>query len=200
MNTITTFLRPDARMIDLMIKNTCGGGEGVRVVEGHRFIIQLKITPTTILLEEMNPVSSTQRANRPSYFGGDEILEVGVSFSQMDAETFYHLANKRHAKNITQYMSKIQVVSDKLQATQVPNLYTNGTNMYYWLVALHRTVKEQEYASLFAGFDFYYQYSDSHEVYKRANDKLKEIESKGRTLGLSQEVMDRIFKEESGYL
>lgn len=200
MNTITTFLRPDARMIDLMINNTCGGGEGVRVVEGHRFIIQLKLTPATIFLEEMNPVSSTQRANLPSYFGGDEILEVGVSFSQMDAETFCRLADQRHGKNITQYMGKAQVVTQNLQATQVPNLYTNGTNMYYWLVTLQRTVKEQEYASMLVGFDFYYQYSDSHEVYKRANDKLKEIDSKGRALGLSQEVMDRIFKEESGNL
>lgn len=200
MNTITTFLRPDDSMINLMINNVCGGGDGVRVVSGHRFIIQLKLTPSTIRLEEMNPASSTKRANLPSYFGGDRILEVGVSFSQMDAETFNHLTNPRHGKNITQYMSKIQAVTEKLQVTQVPNLYTNGTNMYFWLVTLQRTAKEQEYASLLAGFDFHYQYTDSHEVYKRANDKLKDIKAKGRNLGLSEETMNRIFKEESGSL
>ncbi len=198
MSTITTFLRPNAHMINLMINNVCGGGEGVRVVKGHRCIVQLKLTPSTIQLEETNPASSTQRAKRPSYFGGDEILEVGVSFSQLDEKTFSHMANVRHGKSISQYMSKVQVVTEKLQATQVPNLYTNGTNMYYWLVPLQRSVKEQEYASLLAGFDLYYLYSDSHEVYKRANDKLKEIEAKGKDLGLSQEVMDRIFREESG--
>ena len=199
MNTITTFLRPDAHMINLIINNTCGG-DGVRVVSGHRFIIQLRLTPSTIQFEEMNPASSTKRVNRPSEFVIDEILEVGVSFSQMDKDTFNHLTNPRHGKNITQYMGKIKAVTEKLQATQVPNLYTNGTNMYFWLVAVQRTTKEQEYASLLAGFDFYYQYSDSHEVYKRANDKLKEIEAKGRDLGLSEETLNRIFKEESGSL
>lgn len=199
MTTITTFLRPDSHMLNLMINNTCGGGEGVRVIAGHRFVIQLELTPATEHLEKMNPSSSTARAKLPSYFGGGEILEVGVSFSQMDAETFNRISDTRHGKNISQYFGKIKTVTDKLHATQVPNLYSNGKNTYFWLTKYSRTANEQNYASLLAGFDFYFQYSDDLAVYKAASVKLNEIETKGRHLGLSEETMKRIFKEEGGF-
>lgn len=190
--TIRTFYRPDSTMINLLINTMVGGCMGIKNPEGHRFIAVLHDSRTT---REFAKLNEHEESVGPTYFRSPKQIEVGVSLSQITFEEFSRLANHRNGKNCSQYFSIVTTIGNlKVTPTQVPELYV-GQYGYYWLNKVNYAEAEQVYIDLLSGFDFYYQYSDDISVYRRNNDKLKEIEAKGRALGLSDERMSEIYHQ-----
>ena len=195
--TINTFLRPDSSMINLLINNVIGS-IGVRVVENHRFIATVRVTPATEAFAKLNP-TAVEMANAPSYFGGYEVMEIGVSLSQITSGEFARMTRRNMGKSITQFLSASVVVPNGYVGVPfVPGLYTNGKDSYTWVNVTTYTDVEQQYAALFEGFDFFYDYSDSHSVYSTYNTRLKENDAMGRSLGLSTVRMNEIYRQLSG--
>lgn len=190
--TIRTFYRPDNSMVDLLINNLVGGCLGIKETNGHRFIAVLKRTAST---ERFATVHEHECTKGPSYFGADDQIEIGVSLSQITFEQFARLANKSNGRNCSQYFGVVTSIDNlKVTATSVPNIY-QGVYGYYWLKEVKRTPLEQRFADLLNGFDFYYQYSDDINVHRRWDKRLEEIKAQGASMGLSTDVMLRIYKE-----
>lgn len=187
--TIKTYYRPDAAFINMLINNLVGGGDGIKEVSGHRFVAVLEATPST---EAYAAVHEHERSIGPSYFGNRPRIEIGVSLSQFDLAQFTQLA--KCSRNAAQYFSVVNSIDKlKVTATNVPNLY-QGTYGYYWLKELKLSVQEKAFADLLKDFDIYYSYSDDYRVVKNAEARLKVIYDKGKSLGLSTEDMDRIYR------
>lgn len=194
--TIKTFYRPDEDMLSMLVVNVAGAVDSLRVVEGHRSIITVNITPSTLAFEALNP-EGTARANLPVWSGGEEVMEIGVSFSQMTEERFRRLAEQVRHRNFGHYVGLVTSLNANHKSTKVKGLYTNAGKSYDWLISRERTEAEQKYAELLKGFDFYYLYSDSFSIYKNAKAKLDAIEAEGVALGLTLDRMNQIFQEES---
>lgn len=194
--TIKTFYRPDENMLAMLVSNIAGAVDCLRVVEGHRCLITVNVTPYTLVFEELNP-EGTERTKLPIYFGGSEVIDIGVSLSQMTEERFRRLVEQSVQRNFSHYIGLVTSLNNNHKPTKVKGLYTNADKSYVWLIKRDRTVAEQKYAELLKGFDFYYQYSDSFSVYKNAKAKLDVIEAEGFKLGLTLDKMNQIFQEES---
>lgn len=190
--TIRTFYRPDSTMINMLINNIVGGCYGIKEPNGHRFIAILHETCTS---SEFAKVHEHERSKGPSYFRTPDQIEIGVSLSQITFEEFKRLANTSNGTNCSQYFSVVTTIENlKVAPTQVPELYV-GQYGYYWLKKVMRSEAEQKYVDLLKDFDFYYQYSDDGAVYKRNNEKLKQIDLQGAGFGLSTERMNEIYRE-----
>ena len=194
--TIKTFYRPDENMLAMLVSNIAGAVDSLRVVDGHRYIITVNITLSTLVFEALNP-EGTMRTKLPIWAGGEEVLEIGVSLSQMTEERFRRLVEQSHQRNFSHYVGLVTSLNNNHKPTKVRGLYTNTDKSYAWLIKRERTEAEKKYAELLKGFDFYYEYRDSFSVYKNAKAKLDVIEAEGFKLGLTLDKMNQIFQEES---
>lgn len=193
--TIRTFYRPDSATINLLINNMVGGQEGLKNPNGHRFIAVLRVTPAS---ENFAKLNEHERSTGPSYFGSAPQIEIGISLSQITEEVFKRLANTSNGKNCSQYFGVVSSIDNlKVEATSVPNLYV-GQYAYYWLSKPTRTATEEKFAGLLKGFDFYYAYSDDSRVYRNGVARWDAIYKQGQAMNLSNDTMNRIFREEAG--
>ena len=190
---IHTFYRPDNHMLNMLI-NHMSGTYGVKVVDGHRFIATVEVTPTTLEFARNHP-NETEIVKAPSYFGGYDQMQIGVSLSQFNKEMFERMTKTSLGKNITQFMTMRTGVPTGFVPTSVVGLYTNGGNQYCWVSEVTYTPQETEFIKLLDGFDFYYSYTDDGSVYKHWNNKWKEIEKAGHAMGLTHVRMNEIYRQ-----
>lgn len=190
--TIHTFYRPDSSMLNMLINTLVGAGEGVKAPHGHRFTAVLNDTGTTRAFAK---VHEHERTTPPSYFQRTSQIEIGVSLSQITFEDFKRLANTGNGTNASQYFSVVRSLDNfKVEPTQVENLYV-GQYGYYWLERVAYVGNEQMFVDLLKDFDFYYDYSDDLNVYKRYNNRWEEIKKEGSVMGLSLTRMNEIYRE-----
>lgn len=193
--TIHTFYRPDSAMINTLINNMVGANEGIKNPNGHRFTAILKVTGSSEALAKLN---EHERSTGPSYFGSAPQIEIGVSLSQITLDDFKRLANTSNGTNCSQYFSIVSSIDHlKVEPTQVPNLYV-GQYGYYWLNKIARTGNEAKFAELLKGFDFYYEYSDDSRIHRNGDKLWNDIRAQGKDMGLSDDTMNRIYREEAG--
>lgn len=191
--TIRTFYRPDSKLLNILINNMVGT-YGVKVVDGHRFIATVEITPVVEEFARNHP-NETEIVKAPSYFGNYEQMQIGISLSQFDKEMFERMTKVSLGKNITQFMTMRTGVPTGFEPTSVVGLYTNGGNQYCWVSEVTYTAQETEFVKLLDGFDFHYAYTDDGSVYKRWNNKWKEIERLGHDMGLTYVRMNDIYRQ-----
>ncbi len=199
---VAVYYRLDAEIAGLISKHAYS----VYTEKGHRFQVALDATDPVLSFVKRNPdclildltYQELTGSDMSYYKGKTRYVIIGVSLKKAKLRDFKLMTNSPFF-----YCSVISenVRNNKDNQTFNPNIFYINGNFYHHVEHDYEAIvkgreckKESEWLEMWKDFDHYYSYSDDHSVWRRWNNKEKEIYQAGIALGLTQCRMENLYR------
>lgn len=195
---VKTYYRLNTELANVIAKE----GYSFTIVKGHRFQVACNATDEAMIFAKANPdclimdltYDELMGTDKGLYKGKTRYVIIGVSLKMTTLDEFKILTRKPIFCSF-ELMSVLRE-DEKYQTENKDIFIYNGNYVFHAeneVVPL--TEVEEQWVSLWEGFDHYYSYTDDSSVYRRWKDREDKIYSEGGKLGLTTTKMKAIYKK-----
>lgn len=199
---VAVYYRLDTELAQLISKHAYS----VYTEKGHRFQVALDATDPVLSFVQRNPeclildlTYQELTGSEFSYYRGKtRYVIIGISLKKAKLRDFKLLTNKPYF-----YCMTISENTRNCEDNQTfnPNIFYINGNYYHHVEHDHEAIVkgrvskvESEWLEMWKNFDHYYSYSDDHTVWRRWNNREKEIYQAGTGLGLDKSRMESLYR------